>query len=86
MVTRPKDENFFNINYYQKRPKSSCDYTLNEEEYIISKDDIDRLLDPPDINFSGGSRFYSNSEQSYKGKVKAHKYINRPNQSTTGKL
>jgi hypothetical protein len=57
-VTRPKDENFFNINYYQKRPKSSCDYTLNEEEYIISKDDIDRLLDPPDINFSGGSRFY----------------------------
>jgi hypothetical protein len=48
-VTRPKDENFFNINYYQKRPKSSCDYTLNEEEYIISKDDIDRLLDPPDI-------------------------------------
>ena len=30
----------------------------NEEEYIISKDDIDRLLDPPDINFSGGSRFY----------------------------
>jgi hypothetical protein len=48
-VIRPKDENFFNINYYQKRPKSSCDYTLNEEEYIISKDDIDRLLDPPDI-------------------------------------
>jgi hypothetical protein len=38
-VTRPKDENFFNINYYQKRPKSSCDYTLNEEEYIMSKDD-----------------------------------------------
>jgi hypothetical protein len=27
-----------------------------------------------------------NSEQSYKGKVKAHKHINRPNQSTTGKL
>ena len=27
-----------------------------------------------------------NSEQSYKGKVKAHKYINRQNQSTTGKL
>jgi hypothetical protein len=25
------------------------------------------------------------SEQSYKGKVKAHKYINRQNQSTTGK-
>jgi hypothetical protein len=25
-------------------------------------------------------------EQSYKGKVKTHKYINRQNQSTTGKL
>ena len=27
-----------------------------------------------------------NSEQFYKGKVKTHKYINRQNQSTTGKL
>jgi hypothetical protein len=27
-----------------------------------------------------------NAEQSYKGKVKTHKYINRQNQSTTGKL
>ena len=27
-----------------------------------------------------------NSEQSYKGKVKTHKYINRQNQTTTGKL
>ena len=27
-----------------------------------------------------------NSEQSYKGKVKTHNYINRRNQSTTGKL
>ena len=27
-----------------------------------------------------------NSEQSYKGKVKTHNYINRKNQSTTGKL
>jgi hypothetical protein len=26
-----------------------------------------------------------NSEQSYKGKVKTHKYTNRQNQSTTGK-
>jgi hypothetical protein len=25
-------------------------------------------------------------EQSYKGKVKTHNYINRQNQSTTGKL
>jgi hypothetical protein len=28
----------------------------------------------------------ANSEQSYKGKVKTHKYINRQNQSTNGKL
>ena len=27
-----------------------------------------------------------NSEQSYKGKVKTHNYINRQNPSTTGKL
>ena len=27
-----------------------------------------------------------NSEQSYKGKVKTHNYINRQNQSTTGNL
>ena len=27
-----------------------------------------------------------NSEQSYKGKVKTYNYINRQNQSTTGKL
>jgi hypothetical protein len=27
-----------------------------------------------------------NSEQSYKGKVKTHNYINRQNQSTAGKL
>jgi hypothetical protein len=26
-----------------------------------------------------------NSKQSYKGKVQTHKYINRQNQSTTGK-
>ena len=26
------------------------------------------------------------TEQFYKGKVKTHKYINRQNQSTTGKL
>jgi hypothetical protein len=27
-----------------------------------------------------------NSEQSYKGKVKTYNYVNRQNQSTTGKL
>ena len=33
-----------------------------------------------------GNNKLPNSEQSYKGKVKTHKYINRQNQSTTGKL
>jgi hypothetical protein len=32
------------------------------------------------------SAIVPNSEQSSKGKVKTHKYINRQNQSTTGKL
>ena len=34
---------------------------------------------------TGGTKL-PNSEQSYKGKVKTHKYINKQNQSTTGKL
>ena len=33
-----------------------------------------------------GNNKLPNSEQSYKGKVKPHKYINRQNLSTTGKL
>ena len=33
-----------------------------------------------------GDNKLPNSEQSYKGKVKTHNYINRQNQSTTGKL
>ena len=33
-----------------------------------------------------GNNKLPNSEQSSKGKVKTHKYINRQNQSTTGKL
>jgi hypothetical protein len=35
---------------------------------------------------SGAKTKLPNSEQSSKGKVKIHKYINRQNQSTTGKL
>jgi len=38
------------------------------------------------INVYKGNNKITNSEQSYKGKVKTHKYINRQNQSTTGKL
>jgi hypothetical protein len=33
-----------------------------------------------------GAALITVSEQSYKGKVKTHKYINRQNQSTTEKL
>ena len=33
-----------------------------------------------------GNNKLPNSEQSYKGKVKTHNYINRQNQSTTEKL
>jgi hypothetical protein len=44
-----------------------------------------------ECDFGGGGQIrvitkLPNSEQSYKGKVKTHKYINRQNQSTTGKL
>ena len=46
-----------------------------------------------DIHSEGMSNMYirvitklPTSEQSYKGKVKTHNYINRQNQSTTGKL
>ena len=41
------------------------------------------------ISFGGGIKVITklpNSEQSYKGKVQTHNYINRQNQSTTGKL
>jgi hypothetical protein len=34
----------------------------------------------------GNNKITELSEQSYKGKVKTHNYINRQNQSTTGKL
>ena len=33
-----------------------------------------------------GNNKITELEQSYKGKVKTHNYINRQNQSTTGKL
>ena len=47
------------------------------------------LKTPKDLQLSNKGTVVtklSNSEQSYKGKVKTHKYINRQNQSTTGKL
>jgi hypothetical protein len=47
------------------------DYQLNFDAHISTIKVITKL---------------PNSEQSYKGKVKTHNYINRQNQSTTGKL
>ena len=48
------------------------------------------FLDEPNLNVyflvNKGNNKLPNSEQSYKGKVKTHNYINRQNQSTTGKL
>ena len=38
------------------------------------------------ISMNKGNNKLPNSEQSNKVKVKTHKYINRQNQSTTGKL
>jgi hypothetical protein len=37
-------------------------------------------------NMTGGPNEAPYSEQSYEGKVKTHKYINRQDQLTTGKL
>ena len=69
--------------------------TRRNTEYFFSKALTDSVMAHLDNN-----RFVSlgttswiriitklpNSEQSYKGKVKTHNYINRQNQSTTGKL
>ena len=51
--------------------------------------DLIHSLVPPHYVCNGYIRVITilpNSEQSYKGKVKTHKYVNRQNQSTTGKL
>jgi hypothetical protein len=51
--------------------------------------EIDREQTPPKPQRSKEIKVITklpNSEQSYKGKVKTHNYINRQNQSTTGKL
>jgi hypothetical protein len=63
-------------------------YIISEYEYIIEK----KICTSRVKNISALTYFplylflLPNSEQSYKGKVKTHNYINRQNQSTTGKL
>ena len=48
--------------------------------YFVIKDKWHSLISPYD---KGNNKI---TEQSSKGKVKTHKYVNRQNQSTTGKL
>ena len=43
-------------------------------------------MDIPELQQIRVITILPNSEQSYKGKVKTHNYINRQNPSTTGKL
>ena len=45
---------------------------------------ISKMATPGRLQFSSVITKLPNSEQSYKGKVKTHNYINRQNQSTTG--
>ena len=52
----------------------------------IIKNNIKVLLKFKNYNIIRVRIKLPNSEQSYKGKVKTHNYINRQNQSTTGKL
>ena len=51
--------------------------TVNDTKVIEPEDIIDEIRVITKL---------PNSEQSYKGKVKTRNYINRQNQSTTGKL
>jgi hypothetical protein len=58
--------------YFAKKKRKSIDQRKTSNYYILE----DNMYDKGN----------NNSEQSNKGKVKTHKYINRQNQSTTGKL
>ena len=44
------------------------------------------VTNPEKNMLNKGNNKIPNSEQSYNGKIKTHNYINRQNQSTTGKL
>ena len=62
---------------------------LNFDSYRVGIVNGSRTIKLPvasDANRNKGNNKLPNSEQSYKGKVKTHNYINRQNQSTTGKL
>jgi hypothetical protein len=67
-----------------------------QNKYIFTKSKKKKTRSHPLTESSKWSTFWlklirvitklPNPEQPYKGKVKTHKYINRQNQSTTGKL
>jgi hypothetical protein len=77
-------------------PAMRCFWLILQREYTLSQYDSSPPLTACkilviliDSSFVEQIRVITklpNSEQSYKGKVKTHKYINRQNQSTTGKL
>ena len=76
--------------------KRNLVYTVSELEVLIKPHEIVYLKDLWNLTVAGNQTLPNmdirvitklpNSEKSYKGKVKTHNYINRQNQSTTGKL
>ena len=78
---------------YHKFQYVSYIMEVNHRRFCLSCSGHMVSLLPKKLKLFGFTFFYirvitklPNSEQSYKGKVKTHNYINRQNQSTTGKL
>ena len=64
-----------------------CKNNIEDEvHFLITCPLLEKFREPYIKNINKGNNKLPNSEQSYKGKVKTHNYINRQNQSTTGKL
>ena len=90
------------INRYhqtQERPKPPVEQRVKVMDTLDKK--MQTVLEREDLSAEERLKLYDQSftrylnkgnnnitelEQSYKGKVKTHNYINRQNQSTTGKL
>ena len=70
-------------NSRKKHGYANCDETARTQ---IKPDMKSCASDEQPWLYDKGNKKITKSEQSYKGKVKTHKYINRQNQSTTGKL
>ena len=87
---------FSDINGFQNTAFAT-QFNRVEQEWILNTKFTDITGKCAQIHHTGQDHFVTsvqikvitklpNSEQSYKGKVKTHNYINRQNQSTTGKL